>query len=468
MLNFSLISLSVASLKTSPFITHAKLSQRSKFLVSNCKFSKHANSLFFTNSFKTSCFFHKTNFEKFLNSVILMRRTPRQHCDEVFSNKSVVIKITEEVEIIDCRFTRCFASEQTAVCIYSEHVYIGGMSLTIERTAFTQIAGGSLGAAIYYVGSKTLIKNCCFLKCVTQLRFQSYYIDGSEFAHVSEVVKDQCSPRKPMGYSFSEHIRGENVSVVNCNNTRCRVIERRCCASFGANVYMKYRFGINNNNSGMTYFGFNLDSNKWYELSDVMIIMCHGSLKEYGILETSKMIVLKRFIFIKTKMLWMIAYDVMQAEEYNSVGGEALFIDCVTDTPAKRFVNDGKNVSFKNLTIISRMSFTFTFNIDYENWLCVTDIPRTPDPTPTASLKRTPAMTQNPSMTMPLFDLNEGKMELIEIDHSDDESITKSDIIQLVFLSVLTAVTVFVFFLVSKKRKAHLKNISEEEKLIQA
>ena len=469
-MNLTLSSLSLSHLSHSPFHAHSLLSQKSSLNIKKSKFSKSTNSFFYTAGNLISLSVVKTEFNRFINTVVHFDRTIEKVSEYFYNETFDFSNENEDVFFSECKFTKCYNKNAAAMCIYNADRYTNSYKLTVERCAFVMIVSGSSAGAIHFTGSDITLKECCFNMCVTELRFQTYYLNAKGQLHVTGVAKDQCSPVIAVGLSFVEHVRGNNLTVKDCNNTRCKVRERRCCSSFGANKIMRYKYSMHINNTGQSYFGFNLDTTSEYEISDAILYRCHPSSQEIGLIETGRPIVIKRFSFIQTKMLWLIASDSDSMDGFQTTAdGECLFVDCITDVASRKYTINGKNITFQNLTKISR-GLTFDVSYIYGDWACQTDIPRTPLPSVSPTPEQTPSPSPMPTMTIPPVNymMNPNEVELVDIERGDKQSkLTTGDIIQLVILGLLSAVTVYVFVLVSKKKKANLVTAEEREALLQ-
>lgn len=185
MKNFSLISLSISSISTSPFFSP---NQGTRTELLNSKFSKFFSNFFFSsrkiNALKTSY----CSFSKFTDSVILVKE------EQLIENQTFYTtqRLTQEygsVTVKNCVFKDCTSKEKGG----GIYVFFSYMTLIVKSTTFGSCRSAGEGGAIKVNVVTAKIENVCAYHCMCGTDKQGNSIHSSANNELKLITTVECT-----------------------------------------------------------------------------------------------------------------------------------------------------------------------------------------------------------------------------------------------------------------------------------
>ncbi|EAY21049.1 hypothetical protein TVAG_173070 [Trichomonas vaginalis G3] len=416
----------------------------------------------YSHSSSFSSQFKQVSFEKFQSSAVVLDQGILEM--QTFYNFTFG-EVQEDMTFIRCTFKMILNPDNKYSAIYIKTTTSSSFNIYITECAFAQVFG-SVWGPILFSGSTGYINKTCFTVCYGGDKAQSYVLKCSQMANCTEIVRHATSPKKIPGQSHADQLEGERVCETYLNQSFSGVSSRAACVAIGRNArYLNFQYVAFVNISGMNFMVIDCDNLKEYKIAYGYMYKCIYHVESSSLLECHFRLKFENWDFIQTKMLFVV---ISQFGTTRSVDGMQ-FINCRTDVPKQKQIIPNDKWNFSNFTIISRQKY-IDYGPDFDEWLCQTDVPPSPAPTPERSPLPTHTATAMPLMTVPVFEVKQQDApELIDPDHmpENNKGFTTADYIQIAGLVVLIIITGIVFFLAMKKKKKQAPNPDEEEQLLQ-
>lgn len=445
-----------------PLVTMPFRVDSGSFSVDKSRFSRFSQPfLFSSNSFFISKF-NKVNFERFSSSVVVLDKGVFDQ--QTFHNFSFS-DIQEDMIFHKCLFKMVLMPSSKYSAIYLKISPPSNYKLEITDSGFAQIFGNVAGPIVFY-GRSSVIARTCFSICIAGDKAQTYHLKSDDFTNCTEITRYACSPKKAPGGSHATLVDAPVSTAKYINQSYSGVQDRRALESFGASCKnLDYCFAAYVNCSGVSYLGFDSDSYEKCTIKYGYMYKCIHHIEVGCMVETKIGLTFHSWDFCNSKMLFLCYSDLHDKRSVDNMK----FINCRVDMPATKYTIENLGWKFENFTQMAKQK-PRDVEPDFQNWICITDIPPTPLPSPTKTPLPTRTASAMPSMTVPLLNVvnkDANAPELIDPNlMAEKQGITIYDYLQIGGLLTLIGVTVAVFVMAMKRKKLSPIDPEEEEKFL--
>lgn len=462
-MNFSLTALRLSNQLQNPLITMPFRVGSGSFAVDRSHFSRFAKPFLFSSNSFFSSKFNKVTFERFSSSVITLDKGVFEQ--QTFTNFSFT-DIQEDMIFQKCLFKLILIESGKYCAIYLRTNPVSNYKLEIYDSGFTQVFGNGNGPIVFF-GKSSIITRTCFMICFAADKPQTYHLKSSDYVNCTEITRYACSPKRLSGRSHATLMDAPFTTEKYINQSQCSIQDKRALESFGSSCRnLDFGFASYVNCSGVTYFGFDSDHYEKCSIKYGYTYKCIHHVEIGCMIETRTGLTFDTWDFCMTKMLFLVYGDIFEKTNIDNMQ----FINCRVDMPPNKYTIQNSKWKFENFTQIPKEK-PRNIDPDFQNWLCVTDIPPTAPPSPSATPLPTRTASAMPSMTVPIFDIvnkDANAPELIDPNAMvEKQGFTVADYIQLGGLLTLIVITAIVFFLAMKKKKQIVADPEEQEQLLQ-
>lgn len=243
-MNFTLRSLMVNSLSSSPVISKPLLFNTNSLKISNSRFSKQFNSVYFSSSVNQNTYFIRTEFSQILNSAIKLIDSKYNYNKKSFYEQTV-ISDPKPFTFVKCTFIQCVSNDKHgggAILTSNFKSNIKTIDCVFTECATTKKLTNGGAIAILDSRSNVTIEKCCFSQCTAILAGHALFVKSFQskiFINNSQIVDCPQNVLKTQT-SVIEHnsmIELKSVNITNAVTPRVPALRSRIAESHSIYSY---------------------------------------------------------------------------------------------------------------------------------------------------------------------------------------------------------------------------------------